>query len=418
MVTQNCCEYLESPPSYQGFLDHYLLPNKPVLIGPSLVFSWSSLSQWVVKTDVAPSINWDFLSEAYGDQLVTAADCSTRDFSDQKRQTIPFREVVDLWRTGKGDSLYVKDWHLARAVHPETFYETPDIFRDDWMNAYYSACTSDDFRFVYVGAAGTFTPLHRDVYTSYSWSTNICGRKRWWLFPPEQTTFLLRKGAEEHLETAFDVRHVNPDEFPGYSQATPVIVEQKDGETIFVPSGWYHQVENITACISINHNWCNSVNLPSLYDSMCAKVTEVEHALEDVRELLSQNDSSHSGGQGWEREWVNIVQDVVEKDAGWNWLTFWKMIRYVLGAAACPATDCKLSGTLWVPAPPTLTPSASFIHEHVLACYGRFLHRTEREADLVDGLRDVLDEIKRISDGVLTTQDTRNDGSHIGCDGS
>ena len=58
---------------------------------------------------------------------------------------------------------------------------------------------------------------------------------------------------------------------------------------------------------------------------MCAKVTEVEHALEDVKELLSgssvnDNEEEHGAAatQEWEREWITIVQDVVEKDAGWK----------------------------------------------------------------------------------------------------
>ncbi|KZT71127.1 Clavaminate synthase-like protein [Daedalea quercina L-15889] len=404
------CEYLDTPPAYRDFLERYLFPNRPVLFSAALVSSWSALSQWVIKTDDSSRINWVFLAQAYGEQSVTVADCSTRDFSDQKRHTMLFRDVVGLWRSGQGDSLYVKDWHLARAVHQEAFYNTPDIFRDDWMNAYYSACTSDDFRFVYVGAAGTFTPLHRDVYTSYSWSTNVCGRKRWWLFPPEQTKLLLRKGAEEHMETAFDVRHVDPCEFAGFSQAKPIVVEQGEGETIFVPSGWYHQVENLTACVSINHNWCNSVNLPSLYESMCAKVTEVERALEDVRELLSQNDEP--GSQGWEREWVRIVQDVVEKDAGWNWITFWKMVQHALRAAVPSIIDCKeLKLSLWQPAPPSLTPPLPFIHDRVRTCYTRFLLRSEREADLVEGLRGVLNEIRQMLDRIVATQGTRTDDS-------
>ena len=55
---------------------------------------------------------------------------------------------------------------------------------------------------------------------------------------------------------------------------------------------------------------------------MCTKVTEVERALEDVRELLSQNDASGSGdpGSSWKIEWTTIVQDVVEKDAGWKYV--------------------------------------------------------------------------------------------------
>ena len=51
---------------------------------------------------------------------------------------------------------------------------------------------------------------------------------------------------------------------------------------------------------------------------MCAKVTEVEGALEDVKELLSQGQATSGDADGWKREWVSIVQDVVEKDAGWK----------------------------------------------------------------------------------------------------
>ena len=32
---------------------------------------------------------------------------------------------------------------------------------------------------------------------------------------------------------------------------------QRDGQTVFVPSGWYHQVKNMMETVSINHNWIN-----------------------------------------------------------------------------------------------------------------------------------------------------------------
>ncbi|KAI0748144.1 hypothetical protein C8Q80DRAFT_1170384 [Daedaleopsis nitida] len=251
--------HLDIVPSYQEFLREHLLPNKPVIIGPSLISTWQATKDWTTADGI---IDWDYLKTAYGWSQVTVANCSTRDFSDQKREQMLFRDVVSLWQEGKGQSLYVKDWHLARALDDPTsapdpngspqdndspqgaerskesehqpFYTTPDIFCDDWMNAYYSTHTADDFRFVYVGPVGTFTPLHRDVYTSYSWSTNVAGRKRWWLFPPEQTPLLFRKGREEHLETAFDVRSVDPVAFPLFSQTRPIVVEQGPGETIFV----------------------------------------------------------------------------------------------------------------------------------------------------------------------------------------
>ena len=36
----------------------------------------------------------------------------------------------------------------------------------------------------------TWTPFHADVLRSYSWSTNVVGRKRWKLLPPEYTHLL------------------------------------------------------------------------------------------------------------------------------------------------------------------------------------------------------------------------------------
>ncbi|KAF9811518.1 hypothetical protein IEO21_06569 [Rhodonia placenta] len=366
------CDYLAEPPSYSQFFQNYLLPNKPVLIGPRLVSSWPAYHAWASHADPDnPQIDWDYLSDVYGEYEVMVADCATREFSDQKRETMRFRDLVALWKAGHGGALYAKDWHLARAVATAapppspspspapsspsrgpalgSFYTTPALFRDDWMNAYYSACTADDFRFVYAGAAHTFTPLHRDVYASYSWSTNVAGRKRWWLFPSAQT---------------------------------PLLGGEARGDV--VPSGWYHQVENLTACISINHNWCNSVNLPALYASMCAKVEEVERALEDVQELLAQN------GTDWRGEWTRIVQDVVEKDAGWNWVTFWKMVLHALRIAS----GCEdQTSSLWEPASPELTPPWSFIKARVRPCFDDFIRREQCEFELVEGLRGVVDAV-------------------------
>lgn len=98
-----------------------------------------------------------------------------------------------------------------------------------------TTCTSTaDFRFVYLGPAGTFTPLHRDVYGSYSWSANIVGRKVWWLFPPGVEKDLV----DRHGNLLFDIRG-----HPNASKGVKIL--QEEGEVLFVPSGWHHQVVNV-----------------------------------------------------------------------------------------------------------------------------------------------------------------------------
>lgn len=89
------------------------------------------------------------------------------------------------------------------------------------------------------------TPFHADVFHSYSWSANICGRKKWLLYPPGQEKFLRDcRGNLPYDVTSpalQDERH-----FPRFSEAGhPLEVIQEAGEILFVPSGWHHQVYNL-----------------------------------------------------------------------------------------------------------------------------------------------------------------------------
>ncbi len=123
-------------------------------------------------------------------------------------------------------------------------------------------------------------------------------------------------------------------------------ITQAQGETIFIPSNWYHQVNNVTDCISINRNWCNSVNVPSLYQSIVEELEHVEESLCDVRDMLSDN---HEGEEdGWKREFYELVQDVAVKDAGWAWAGFWDMILHNLQHPATRERGDLRPGDGWV----------------------------------------------------------------------
>ena len=120
------------------------------------------------------------------------------------------------------------------------------------------------YKFVYLGPAGTTTRLHADVLWSFSWSTNVCGRKKWYLIPPQHTHLLydcfgihLASHLHADWENGLDVF------FPGLAKAREHVIEvvQEAGETMFVPSGWHHTVENLEPTLSINHNWLNGANI-------------------------------------------------------------------------------------------------------------------------------------------------------------
>lgn len=83
----------------------------------------------------------------------------------------------------------------------------------------------------------------------------MVGRKRWWFVAPDQAVHLRRFPKSRTSEIVHDFRRVDRTVFKNFDAATVMSVDQEEGETIFVPSGWYHMVLNLSDCISINHNW-------------------------------------------------------------------------------------------------------------------------------------------------------------------
>ncbi|KAG0364792.1 hypothetical protein BC939DRAFT_442984 [Gamsiella multidivaricata] len=307
---------LEAPPSYKDFLKCYLEPNLPVIIGSELTVHWRARQEWVCHDTGKP----DF--DALRTQLcsrapiqVPVADCQSKDFTDQKRSTMDLGEFLDEWeaqsKVNAPSRTYLKDFHFVRTFPSLEVYETPEIFRDDWMNEFWTRQNDidDDYRFVYCGGDGTFTPFHADVYRSYSWSANICGVKKWTLFPPGQE-HLFRDSLKN---TVYDIENVDPVQFPDFNKAKRFTVYQQPGQTLFVPSGWWHQVQNIGDTISINHNWCNGSNLDLLLDSICSDLKEVEQEIEHLKDMMDEG------------EWIETCQKLLLLNSGWDWSTIWNM---------------------------------------------------------------------------------------------
>ncbi|CAI7839580.1 unnamed protein product [Closterium sp. NIES-53] len=175
-----------------------------------------------------------------------------------------------------------------------------------------SDCCSD-YRFVYMGRAGTWTPLHTDVLRSYSWSVNVCGRKRWLFLDPGQAHCVRHKHT---CATVYDIDSpVDPNLFPEFHKARWCMVEQGAGDAIFVPSNWFHQVTNLEDTISINHNWVNATNLIHTWRLLKEDEQEARSAICDVEEMVRQ-------GQMAEREFQQLVQRNLMANSGMNYTSF------------------------------------------------------------------------------------------------
>lgn len=299
--------------SYELFVENYLKKNKPVVL-TGLMDDWRACRDWI-KEDGQP--NLQFFSTHFGKSIVQVADCCTREFTDQKILEMPVSEFIDHWLriyTGNCGSdvncnncqslLYLKDWHFVKEYPKYAAYTTPPFFVDDWLNLYLDSHTmrqdSDihddkneincsDYRFVYMGCKGTWTPLHADVFRSYSWSANVCGKKQWLFLPPSQCHLIFDRNFKTSVYDVYgDVSEIK---FPGFKMAVWWECTQERNEVIFVPSGWYHQVHNLEDTISINHNWFNAYNLSWVWNLLLKDYKEAKEYIEDIREICDDFES-------------------------------------------------------------------------------------------------------------------------------
>ena len=257
--------------SEADFAERYLRQNKPVLL-TGVGEGWRC-QDWVApELDGAPDVA--YIAARFPDSSVPVA------LPDGSRCTMTLAEYNSWWRGERaGPPRYLKDWHFA-AQHPEyRAYETPPHVADDWLNDHWAALGDadgdGDHRFVYLGPAGTRTKLHADVLFSYSWSINVCGVKRWRLVPAAH------RGLVADAYTA--PRAPDLASLPAALEVA-ITVEQQPGELLFVPAAWYHEVENVTDCLSINHNWIHrhGARWPLVRLSECAAAIRASLPADDA----------------------------------------------------------------------------------------------------------------------------------------
>ncbi|KAL5749551.1 hypothetical protein ACOSP7_024154 [Xanthoceras sorbifolium] len=300
--------------SYSEFEERYLAKNQPVVLS-GLMDDWRACKDWVTQHGHP---NLHFFSTHFGFSSVQVADCDTRDFTDQKRVEMSVSEFINHWlqnstQENSDDSnneangtsvLYLKDWHFVKEYPEYLAYRTPQIFCDDWLNLYLDSyrmhtdpdtyqkdneISCSDYRFVYMGAKGSWTPLHADVFRSYSWSANVCGKKKWLFLSPSQHHLVFDRNLKNCVYNIFD--DVSETKFPAFKKAIWLECTQEQNEIIFVPSGWYHQVYNLEDTISINHNWFNAYNLSWVWDLLLRDYNEAKEYIEDIRDICDDFES-------------------------------------------------------------------------------------------------------------------------------
>lgn len=112
------------------------------------------------------------------------------------------------------------------------------------------------------------TTVHVDPLATSAWNTVITGSKRWVLFPPA--------AAKDIVKAKHMYGEAEDDEAANYfMKVLPKIMKEKKvpcyeftqspGETLYVPSGWWHGVLNLEAGVGVTHNFCDDFNFVDVW---------------------------------------------------------------------------------------------------------------------------------------------------------
>ena len=204
------------------FRSSYLEPRRPVVI-KDLASTWPALKKWTP----------DYFAREYGSLQVKVHDKSFiqagTNYMSSFRQTT-FKEYLDVMMTGS-DELRLFAFNI--------FWRAPELKRDILWSEVMKGF-SKTFIFMFFGCKGSVTQMHYDPDLPHLMHTVLYGKKRVVLFPNEESTNLYKHPFNTRSYVDVD----NPDfiKFPRLKYAKGYQTVLTPGETLFMPSGYWHHM--------------------------------------------------------------------------------------------------------------------------------------------------------------------------------
>jgi len=226
--------------SRESFSQNYLNPLLPVVF-KDLAKHWPATARW----------NFEYFSKYYGDIMVPVYDPS---FSKAGKTymkptgTIRLSEYLEIIQSNPSQ-LRIFLWNILKQV-PEL---NDHILIPDIMDGFYK-----EFPFMFFGGQGSYTKIHYDVDCSHVFLTQFQTRKKIILFSPNQSRNL------GHIPFTVgclvDMLHPDEEKFPSIKHLVGWETTLQHGETLFIPSMYWHHIEYIDPGFSVSLRAANSVH--------------------------------------------------------------------------------------------------------------------------------------------------------------
>ena len=151
--------------------------------------------------------------------------------------------------------LYIFDENLDMrddTKHLIDQWTVPDIFRDDWFDRFDNE-VRPPYRWIILSPKRSGQQMHVDPLGTSAWNTLLSGKKRWIVFKPDADVEgdIRESGIDWYLHHYDDCKHLEHWDFM-----------QHPGETVYIPSGYWHNVINLEDCVSVTQNFLPNSEFP------------------------------------------------------------------------------------------------------------------------------------------------------------
>ncbi len=229
----------------EEFQARYVAKSRPVILVDA-IDHWPARGKW----------NLDYFETQFAQKQVTFDQATWRvgDFIKQLKQF-----------SGDGPAPYLKEVKLDEQF-PELWADVGDLVlaRGNRLTSRFlpfSMRIDRGIIAVFIGTKGSgFRQLHWDYSYLHVFISQVCGGKDAILFSPRDTPYLYPNPEYENKSMIPDPFDVDTRAFPEFSHATPTRVTIGEGETLFLPAGWWHATRITEPSIAIAESTLDQFN--------------------------------------------------------------------------------------------------------------------------------------------------------------
>jgi len=216
------------------FSNHYMKPCKPVILKDFVDPDSPAFKKW----------NYEYFKEIAGNTNVNVygneSQYNDRIASKPIAQTT-FSDYLDLITSKSTD-------------HRLFLFNLLNIKPELKNDIYYKDITKGKILkwlpFMFFGGKGSVTRNHVDIDMSHVFIVQFQGIKRIWLFPWEQSDLLYKLPYNFH--SVVNLRQADYEKYPGIEYLDGYEAVIKPGETLYIPSGWWHYIQYETQGYSVS----------------------------------------------------------------------------------------------------------------------------------------------------------------------